>query len=435
MNEYDDVYNFDKDDLELLTDVVCKTEVKASESLGITSEYTGNRQELWDSTKSKNDYRDSVFGDKKTIIDDDNNILHKSHSAAKKKYHQKNASGENISVEWAKHAAEVDHRVSLESLHKRAKLNPFLTDNDLKEVANCPENYQILSKSENASKGAINSADLKTHTALHNKFAKKTVNNVSSELAEGATDNLKNASISIIVESLNKLLIENESIEDTLKYAGKSVVNTAIVGGTQRLLVDTAKTIFVNSGNEVLNNIVQMNAVGQCVVLASAIGKSAYRYLNGEITTEQLADEILLNGSIIGISTIIGAAIPIPLLTPIITCVAVHVMGICHQTMIHLNDYKKKENIIKNLEQEALSEIKTQRKRFNELVNEVLDEWDTTVRNGMDEIFSNAIDENFNFENIINGLDKILSLFGESSKFHSIEEWESQLDIPLELTI
>lgn len=131
----------------------------------------------------------------------------------------------------------------------------------------------------------------------------------------------------------------------------------------------------------------------------------------------------------------IGAAIPIPLLTPIITCVAVHVMGICHQTMIHLNDYKKKENIIKNLEQEALSEIKIQRKRFNELVNEVLDEWDTTVRNGMDEIFSNAIDENFNFENIINGLDKILSLFGESSKFHSIEEWESQLDIPLELTI
>ena len=184
MNEYDDVYNFDKDNLELLTDVVCKTEVKASESLGITSEYTGNRQELWDSTKSKNDYRDSVFGDKKTIIDDDNNILHKSHSAAKKKYHQKNASGENISVEWAKHAAEVDHRVSLESLHKRAKLNPFLTDNDLKEVANCPENYQILSKSENASKGAINSADLKTHAALHNKFAKKTVNNVSSELAE-----------------------------------------------------------------------------------------------------------------------------------------------------------------------------------------------------------------------------------------------------------
>ncbi len=47
-----------------------------------------------------------------------------------------------------------------------------------------------------------------------------------------------------------------------------------------------------------------MNAVGQYVVLASAIGKSAYRYLNGEITTEQLADEILLNGSIIGISTI-----------------------------------------------------------------------------------------------------------------------------------
>ena len=130
-----------------------------SEQLGITQEYTGNR-ELWDSAKAKQEYRDSVFGTSKTIVDENSGqVLHKSHSAAKRKYHQKNSNGDTVSTAWAGHAAEVDHKVSLESLHSRVKSNPFLTDSDLKEIANKDYNYQILSKSQNASKGADSSLD------------------------------------------------------------------------------------------------------------------------------------------------------------------------------------------------------------------------------------------------------------------------------------
>lgn len=72
--------------------------LKSSDNLGITQEYTGNCN-LWDSDKSKKEFKEEVFGDNKTIVDEDGNVLHSSHNAAKKKYRGG----------YAKHAAEVDH--------------------------------------------------------------------------------------------------------------------------------------------------------------------------------------------------------------------------------------------------------------------------------------------------------------------------------------
>ena len=42
--------------------------------------------------------------------------------------------------------------------------------------------------------------------------------------------------------------------------------------------------------------------------------------------------------------------------------------------------------------------------------------------------------DNFNVNSIIDGLDTVLSLCDSSARFHSVEEWESQLDMPLELS-
>lgn len=432
MSDYEVSSNESKLEEEHQLIVLNCSQMTGSEGLGITQEYTGNRK-LWDSTKSKQEYRDLVFGDKQTIRDENGTLLHKSHKAAKNKYHQKNAAGENVSTVWAGRSAEVDHRVSLESMHKSAKHNPFLSDSDLREIANCTENYQILSKSQNASKGAANSADFKTHVDLHTKFAIRTGENVTSEFAVGAAESVKSISISLITDSLQKLLIEGESLKETAKSAGKTVVNAAVVGGTEKLLIDTATHIFANSGNEVLQSIVQMNAVGQCLVLGATVGKSMLKYINGEITTEDLADEILVNGAAIGISTVVGIAVPVPFLAPIISCIAVHAITILNQTKKQLDDYLEKERIIKKLEHEAIIEMQLQRHKFHELVQENLNEWDLVVKNAFQQIVSSSTEESFDLNGVISGLDQILSLCGEESKFHSVQEWESQLDIPLEL--
>lgn len=407
--------------------------VKSSNNLGITQQYTGNRK-LWDDAKAKQEYKDTVFGDKQTIVNENGIVIHRSSKTAKNKYHQKNAEGEIVSTAWAKHSAETDHKISLESLHKQAKHNPFLSDSDLKEIANSSDNYQILSKSENASKGAENSATLKDHAIMHSRFAQRTAQNAGGEFVSGAVDSVKSSAMNIIMDSLNKLLVEDESLEDTLKDAGKAVLNTAVVGGAEKLLIDTATHIFANSGNQVLSSIVNMNAVGQCLVLGASVGSSAVKYLNGEITTKEFADEILVNGVTIGISTAISIAIPVPFIAPIISGIAIKAISLIRQTKQQADSYLIKEAEIRKLEHEAIVEMEYQRSKFREIVQKDFNNWDSTIEDAFSQIIFSSLEDSFNLDGIVSGLDKILSLCGEKTKFHSVDEWEEQLDMPLKLS-
>ncbi len=118
--------------------------------LGVTQDYDRSN---YDSTNAKREYKEKVFGDSAIITDSTTGeVLHKSQNAAQKKYHMKNASGENVSKKWAKHTAETDHINSLKSIHDKAKHNPFLSDDDVQEIANHDVNLRILPKSWNASK-------------------------------------------------------------------------------------------------------------------------------------------------------------------------------------------------------------------------------------------------------------------------------------------
>ena len=110
----------------------------ANSNLGITQEYNKeNRDKLWDSTKGKAEYKDNQFGDKQTYNDPiTGKILHKSQKASQNKYHMRNEDGELVSSKWAEHSAETDHVNALKDVHDRVKHNPFLTDDDFKEIMN-----------------------------------------------------------------------------------------------------------------------------------------------------------------------------------------------------------------------------------------------------------------------------------------------------------
>lgn len=203
-------------------------EASANNGLGITQEYNKeNRDRLWDSTKRKAEYKEGVFGDKQTYQDPvSGKTLHKSQKAAQEKYHMKNKDGENISSKWAEHTAETDHINSIKSVHDVAKHNPFLTDDDFKEIINSDENYRILSKSDNTSKGdksdwkflrekkgeistegkkQIAKEKIGSDVALGTKFAKKTVQNAGSEFVSGASDRLVNSAIPLTTEAVRKI--------------------------------------------------------------------------------------------------------------------------------------------------------------------------------------------------------------------------------------
>lgn len=168
---------------------------------------------------------------------------------------------------------------------------------------------------------------------------------------------------------------------------------------------------------------------------------AAMKYLDGEITAEELAEEILLNGAIIGISTLLTSLIPIPLLGPIISGIAIKALELINHArkqidncLEHMDDYLIKERAIRRLSNEAVAEMEHQCRKFNELVKKDLEKWDKTVELAFDKIISGADYDNFNVDSIVEGLDTVLSLCDSSSRFHSVEEWEAQVDMPLELS-
>lgn len=466
---------------------------EASSEMGITQEYSkDNRDKLWDSAKGKSEYKDKIFGDKQTIKDPiSGKTLHKCQQAAQNKYHMKNSAGEKVSAKWADHSAETDHINALKDVHDIAKHNPFLTDNDFKEVMNSEENYRVISKSDNTSKGAksdwqiiadknsgisaegkvlIAKEKIRSDAALHGKFAVKSAQNAGKEFVSGASDAVVGSAIPLTVEAVKKMIDVaqgKETLADAAKDMGKVTMNVAVTGGANRLLIDTISVQLANSKSALLKNVAQSSTVGQIVAVASIVQESAVRYINGEINGEEFVEEVGVKGAamaagMIGgqvgceIGSLIGGAIGTTLLPGVGTTAGVvagrvigEILGAVITTVVcgsivsvytsikntfkSMDDYKIKEGHIKSLESDAIAEIERQRLVFKEIVEREYSRWDNTIQSGLDKMITNSLEESFDLQGITDGLDQILSLFGKSVAFRTREEYEAQLDKPLKL--
>lgn len=459
------------------------TQQEANDNLGITQEYNEkNRNRLWDSKQRKDEYKEDVFGNRETYVDPfSGKVLHKSQKAAQNKYHMKNAEGKNISKKWAKYSAEVDHINSLKDAHDLVKHNPFLSDTDFKEMMNSDENFRILSKRSNTSKGEQSDwkiikdrnnemsteARLKmakekitSDISLHSKFTARTVKNMGKEFADGAKDSLLQSAIPLTAEAVNKLCkvaSGEQTFIEAAKDMGKVVVDVSVIGGTNKLLKDVANAQLSKT------NLVNRNQVSQIVTVALIVKDSAVRYINGEIDGNEFIEEVGVKGAsmvagMIGgsIGSDIGAflggiagSVALPgvgtaagvvagkvigeVLGTIITTVACSAIISVYHVSKHLNDYKIKESQIRRLELEALKEMKNQRDKFRRIVEREYQYWDNEIENGFNMILSSACEKTFNLQGITNGLDKILALFRKSVAFKNIDEYTAQLDQPLKL--
>ena len=362
-----------------------------------------------------------------------------------------------------------------------------LSDSDFKEIMNSDENYRILSKKDNTSKGEQNDWNIITNKnngmssaarvqmakekirsdiALQGKFAVRTVKNVGEEFAIGAKNTLVKSVIPLTVEAVRemcKVANGEESLRDATKEIGKVVVDVAVAGGTNKLVLDVVNSQLRNSENVVFSKLANSNQVSQIVTVAMIVKESAVKYLNGEIDGKEFIDEVGVKGSTMvagmiggaiggeicailggiagtvalpGVGTIAGVAagkVIGEILGTIITTVACSAIVSVYNTSRHLNDYKLKENQIRKLETEALKEMENQRDKFKSIVERENKYWNQEIQNGFNMILSSACEESFNIQGMTEGLDKILSLFGKSVAFKNLDEYEAQLDMPLRL--
>ena len=458
--------------------------------LGITKEYTKeNRDKLWDSTARKTEYKDQVFDGKKTFEDPiTGSTLHRSQNAAQNKYHMKNADGENISTAWAKHAPETDHIVSLKEAHDMAKHNPFLSDRDFKEVMNQDANYRVTSKSFNTAKGSKSDWEIVTsrsesvsnsgkvqiskervcaEIAVHSSFAVKTAENMGSEFVQGAAETLSHSAVQLTAEAVRKMVEVahgEKSLSEATEEMAKVTVNTAVMGGTKRLVTDIVSNQLSTSKSQLLRNISGSKEINQIIAVVAVVQDSATKYLNGEITGQEFIDEIGEKGTnmVVGmiggqigqeIGMYIGGVLGTVLMPgvgttagmvagrvigeiigTIITTVACSTISAVYRASKRADEYKKIEKQIAELEAAALEEMAFQRTRFREIVEAEYRHWDNELQAGFDEILANACEESFNVNGVTEGLDKVLGVFGKSVMFKDIHEYEDQLDQPLKLS-
>lgn len=434
--------------------------------LGVTQDYDRSN---YDSTKAKKDFKDSVFGDSETITDSyTGETLYRSHKKAQEQY----------GSEYSKYAVEADHINSLKSVHDKVKKNPFLSDDYVKEIANTKENFRALSKHNNTSKGEksdftvildpnsdfsfkgkvkYTGEKVKADVVLTGKFTVRTAENIGGLAVDSAKESVSKNAMTFVrygVDHIVNIACGNEEIEDAIADTGTFVVET--VG--KDVMKDIADTALAN--NPLYQSLKNSGALGQLIQVGTIVAESASKLIDGEITAEEFMLEIgdkgatmvaqmvggevgAIVGQIVGISAggilgagageVIGRAIGTMVAT--VACnIVIAIRTNVIDTLKSLDDYKLKEKEIRKLETEAIAEMEYQRQKFRSIVESEYQKWDENIESGFDMMIVSACKEVYDLQGITNGLDRILSVFGKSVMFKSLDEYESQLDMPLQLS-
>lgn len=452
-----------------------------------------------DNVYKRKKYKEQQYGDKKSRIDDytGERVFMGNESDAKYKHptHKTSDTDHITPIGVVEKRYKWLSKEQQQTLVNNEKHNYATTSSKLNRSKGDLENHKYLIRQikkgepENLKTSAtmlVKEVDSRVHmdaeaTTMYAKNVSDTIAPKATEIAKqtsnmaksaggsfvtGATDTLVKSAIPLTAEAVRKLC-KVASGEETLKEAtkdmGKVVVDVAVAGGTNKLLLDVVNSQMRNSKNTVIAKLGNSNGVAQIITVAVIVQESAVKYINGEIDGKEFIEEVgvkgatmvagMIGGSIGGeIGAILGGiagTIALPgagtaagvvagkvigeILGTIITTVACSAIVSVYNVSKHLNDYKIKESQIRRLETEALKEMENQREKFRSIVEREYKYWDEEIQGGFNMILSSACEQTFNLQGVTDGLDKILALFGKSVVFKNLDEYEAQLDMQLKL--
>ena len=425
--------------------------IEANLELGVSQEYNSNK---YDNTYKRNKYKNNSYEGKKTQIDPiTGKVLHKSADAALNKYGHKNVT---------KHTADTDHIISKKEIHNGLKRNPFLTDDDVREIANQEYNFRVTSTKFNRSKGSKKNIEMikenwddlslegKKTLALDSMKAKanvvgntfhKTGVNVAGEFGAGAKNSIEGAAIPIMLQSyeyMYKVSQGEMEFEEAAIEMGKFTSKIAISGGAMKVAVTGATNTMKNSANVALKKIANTNQVGQIISISLIMKDSIIKLIEGEINGEEFFKEVGEKGvGVVGgtIGAVIGQVmIPVPVVGAFIgsviistACVEIYKFsfGILDEIR-DLDKYKIKASRIISFANSAIFEIERQNEILARMVKNELNEGDEKFKKGFLQIKEGV---NLNSINEVSeGINEILSVFSKQVRFNNLKEFNDFFD-------
>ena len=142
--------------------------------------------------------------------------------------------------EWQDHLAEADHIEPLNQLAKRAESNPWVTADDVKEIGNDPENFQVISRRTNqtGNKGGDNQKEWSQDYERMQQISEKT-----GESVEDISERVRQIGEKAEERNSAKLMKASvKNIADTANTAGKA---TAIQAGGTVTTISGINNVFL----------------------------------------------------------------------------------------------------------------------------------------------------------------------------------------------
>lgn len=260
--------------------------------------------------------------------------------------------------------------------------------------------------------------------------------NINSNVSHAVGIGTESALMSATVSTVNNIVLvatKEKSVKNAAQDIALDIGESFISGTGLDLLQFLTREMADNSKNKHIKDLLSKDLPIEQISTAIMAGNSVVRYVKGDITSEECVTEIVLNG-VGSIAYKMGLAFG-GVAGAIVSTV---VIGQINKILIDLQKSikldEKQSRKITMLRHQAHIEIETQRDIFNQIASEENSRLNDCINKGF-HILLNSLNDNENSTNgITQGINIILSIFDKKVAFETIDEYESQLNQPLELS-
>ena len=231
-------------------------------------------------------------------------------------------------ADWQKHLAESDHVHPLERIYSEHKSDAFVTNENIRDAANSPDNMQVTSRQLNNTKrsqtneefmrdseyrerkGITLSEESESKSVRRGSEAKSSVDrklfgdsvkNAASTFHSAGLAGAKYAGSSALTAAgiMNAVAVLKgekdpiDAVADTLKTGGAGALTGYVASGG--LTVLSHKLSYAT--NELVKRVASSNLLGQIVTAVMTVGGTVKRYASGEIDTGEFILELGRDGA------------------------------------------------------------------------------------------------------------------------------------------
>ncbi len=425
------------------------------------------RKQFYDNGSAHKKALDNAFADGKTVRDPYSGAeLVKKQRDAKMQYGQ----------DWQNHAAEADHIDPLSQIAKRTKNNPFLTTDDVKEIGNADDNFQVLSRklnqgSKEVGKGGstqtewaddptrmegladniksgedigevskrIKDTGKAAEKRNDRRALKKGIKNAAGTVHDAGKAGAANAGVTALTMSGISNVVSvikgeksgEDALADTVKDGGKAAVTGYAMGGGMTAVSQTLSY----SSSEFIQALAKNNIPGKVITAALVTGDTLKKWGEGEITTQecliQLGDKGL-NMATMGYSMAVGQAlIPIPIVGGAVGALVGSVLtsnlynGLISKLQTKQLEHEERQRIIAECQQ-AAEQARAYRAELESYLNAYFAEYKTCFDSALSSMQVSY--ELGDADGVIAGANDITRKLGGRVNFETVNEFVSFLD-------